>query len=121
VTRIRRPVFSRRLAALLASLASLLPVTPAVAADAAGAAAQAGDRVVYGTIVRVDGERLMLETRTKRTVAVDAHAAIADFRATILAPGRKVAVHGTVDKQGTFHAETIQRARDATDQWPEDR
>jgi hypothetical protein len=78
-------------------------------------------REIYGKIQSIKGTMVTLQTRTGRVVQVDAKPAMEAQRSAPLVVGRAVAVKGTVDKAGTFHAETLQRAKDSSILWPADR
>jgi hypothetical protein len=78
-------------------------------------------REIYGKIQSIKGTMITLQTRTGRVVQVDAKPAMEAQRSAPLVVGRAVAVKGTVDKAGIFHAETLQRAKDSSILWPADR
>jgi hypothetical protein len=74
-----------------------------------------------GRILSVNGKRLQIETRDKRTVEVDATPAVQSQRTSVLAAHGLITVVGAYDATGVLHAQTIQRAKNATTAWPADR
>lgn len=76
---------------------------------------------IYGTIRSVEGAKLTIETRVKKTIQVDTKAAAESQRAVVLVVGHAVLVHGTYDTKGVFHASSVQRAKSSPALWPEDK
>jgi hypothetical protein len=74
-----------------------------------------------GRILSVNGTRIQIETRDKRTVEVDATPAVQSQRTSVLAAHGLITVVGAYDAEGVLHAQTIQRAKNATTAWPVDR
>lgn len=78
-------------------------------------------REIYGKIQTIKGTLITLQTRTGNLVQVDAKGAMEAQRSAPLVVGRAIAVKGTIDKAGVFHAEILQRAKDSSTLWPADR
>lgn len=76
---------------------------------------------IFGIIRAMRGSQLTIETRDKRTVAVDATVAVKTYHSSHLAVGGAVIVQGTYDAKGVLHAEAIQRAKSSQATWPPDR
>ena len=76
---------------------------------------------IYGTIRSVEGAKLTIETRAKKTVQVDTKTANEAQRAVVLIIGHAVLVHGTYDAKGILHASSVQRAKPSPALWPEDK
>src|ERR1700752_1480222 len=76
---------------------------------------------VFGTIRNIKGSQLTIETRTGRLMQVDATEAIRAHLSVPLAEANTIEVRGTLDAQGVLHAETILRAMDLPELWPDDR
>jgi Domain of unknown function (DUF5666) len=75
----------------------------------------------YGTVRSVNGSQFTLETRTERTIQVDATTALETSRGLAPAAGRTVGVHGAFDNKGVLHAELLFRAKNSSAMWPADR
>ena len=89
--------------------------------SAVKSAEQKDTREIYGKIQSFKGTLVTLQTRTGSVVQVDAKPAMEAQRSVPLVVGRAIAVKGTVDKTGVFHAEILQRAKDSSVLWPADR
>lgn len=76
---------------------------------------------IYGTIRSVDGAKVTIETRAKKTIQVDTKAANEAQRAVVLVVGHAVLVRGAYDKKGVLHASSVQRAKLSPALWPEDK
>lgn len=76
---------------------------------------------IYGTIREIKGSKLTVETRTGKSVQVDATGAVQGHRCVPLVVGQAIDAVGTVDKAGVFHAESIQHAKQSSAVWPPDR
>lgn len=76
---------------------------------------------VTGTLLKIDGSRLTLRTRTGAVVAVDDSAAVRHERAADLVVGQAFNVHGSYDALGVLHAALIVRAKPSPGSWPPDR
>ncbi len=76
---------------------------------------------IYGTVRSVDGAKLSIETRAKKTIQVDTKAAAEAQRAVVLVVGHAVLVHGAYDAKGVLRASSIQRAKSSPALWPEDK
>ncbi|HWX79424.1 MAG TPA: hypothetical protein VNZ02_05020 [Steroidobacteraceae bacterium] len=74
-----------------------------------------------GKVVSLKGTMLEIETRDKRTVAVDAAPAIDSHRAYVLAVGALITAFGSYDQKGVLHAKGVTRAKRLPAAWPEDR
>jgi hypothetical protein len=75
---------------------------------------------VYGKLLRTQGSRFTIETRTGKTVHVDATTAIREDNINLVRVGHAVVARGTYDAQGVLHAETILRWKDSPSLWPPD-
>jgi hypothetical protein len=75
----------------------------------------------YGTIRKIEGSQLTIESRDGHMMQVDATGAINSSRTIILSVGRKVKVLGSYDTKGMLHAQSIQRAKTSSAGWPLDR
>lgn len=116
---------TRIIAAVLAgaisgTAAAAEPSTHAAPAPTEDAAA-VWEHQLTGSILSVDGTRLRIEARDKRTVEVDATPAVQSHRASVLSAHGLVTIVGAYDAKGVLHAQTIQRAKSATTAWPADR
>jgi len=76
---------------------------------------------IYGIIRSRTDSQLRVETRDKRTVVVDASAAISTSRASGIKVGGFICAWGSIDANGVFHAQTVQRAKSSAVAWPADR
>ena len=85
------------------------------------ARSEAPRHFVSGVVHRVKGTKFWLETRTGKSVQVDAAAAAKAERSATLSEGASVAAEGTLDKAGVLHAESVRRIKSAHTMWPEDR
>ena len=100
---------------------------PAPAQNAAQAPLQAkafektDKNEIYGTIREIKGSKLTIETRTGKSVQMDATAAVQGHRCVPLVVGQAIDAVGTADKAGVFHAESIQHAKPSSAVWPPDR
>jgi hypothetical protein len=106
--------------AISGAAAAAEPSTHAAPAPTDDAAA-VWEHQLTGSILSVDGTRLRIEARDKRTVEVDATPAVQSHRVSVLAAHGLVTVVGAYDAKGVLHAQTIQRAKSATTAWPVDR
>jgi hypothetical protein len=104
--------------AISTAAAAAEPSTHAAPTDDAAAV---WEHQLTGSILSVDGTRLRIEARDKRTVEVDATPAVQSHRASVLAAHGLVTVVGAYDAKGVLRAQTIQRAKNATTAWPVDR
>jgi hypothetical protein len=104
---------------LTAVFASGPGAAPGRAAPQAGAATER--HFVCGVVHNVSGARFALETRTGKTVQVDATSAIKAEKSAVLYEGLAVSAEGTVDKKGVLQAETVIRIKNARVMWPQDR
>jgi hypothetical protein len=90
-------------------------------AESEDAAAFAWDHRVTGKIVSIEGHILLLETRDKRTVSVDATPAInRHFSYMALRVGGPITAFGAYDSKGVLQAQAILRAKNYPS-WPVDR
>ena len=97
-------------------------VPPGLQAEKASSISTAGPpHELYGTVRSIKGSQLTIQTRTGRSVQVDAAAAIKAHLSVVPVLGHAVHVRGTSDKKGVLHAETILRAKDSPAGWPADR
>lgn len=76
---------------------------------------------IYGTIRSIDGDRVTIETRAKKTIQVDLKPAIEAHRSVVPTVGRSLQVRGTLDSKGVLHATMAQRAKDSAALWPDDK
>jgi len=77
-------------------------------------------REVSGTIVSIDGSKLVIKDRTGKIVQVDAAAAQQKSMTVPLVVDRAVEVKGTSDAHGVIHAQIILRAKGPSSMWPAD-
>ena len=83
--------------------------------------AKEAEHEIYGTIRSIEGDRLSIETRSRKIIQVDIKAAIEGHRSVVPVLGRSLAIRGTFDKKGALHASVVQRAKDSASLWPEDK
>jgi hypothetical protein len=74
-----------------------------------------------GKVLSLKGTMVEIETRDKRTVAVDAAPAIDSHRAYVFAVGALITAFGSYDQNGVLHAQGVVRAKRLPVAWPEDR
>jgi hypothetical protein len=74
-----------------------------------------------GKVVSLKGTMVEIETRDKRTVAVDAAPAFDSHRAYVVAVGAPITAFGSYDSKGVLHAKGVARAKRLPIAWPEDR
>jgi hypothetical protein len=98
-----------------------LGATPATTFAPVSSAAdpQAEGNLITGTVVRLDGARVVLRTRDGRAVTIDAAEAIRNQRAEMT--GVALTALGRRDGAGVFHATSISRAKDSPAAWDPDR
>ena len=103
--------------------ATASPAAPSSSAPAAAPTNSEGSYAhqIYGIIRSRTDSQLQVETRDKRTVVVDASAAISTFRASGIKLGGFICAWGSIDANGIFHAQTVQRAKSSAVAWPADR
>jgi hypothetical protein len=75
----------------------------------------------YGTIRKIEGSQLTIESRDGHMMQVDATDAIKSSRTIILSVGRTINLLGSYDTTGMLHAQSIQRAKSSSAGWPPDR
>lgn len=85
------------------------------------ASAAAVQHLICGVVHKLDGAKFALETRSGKTVQVDASAAVRAERSVTLYEGIAISASGTLDKGGALHAEMVNRIKSARATWPEDR
>ena len=96
-------------------------VTPQTATPHTASAAKDSTHDVYGTLRKVEGSRFTIETRTGKTIQVDATVAIEQGRMiNFPTVGHAVDARGTYDAKGVLHADTILRWKDSPALWPLD-
>jgi hypothetical protein len=83
--------------------------------------AEQASHQIYGYIRTIKDSTLTLETRDKRTIEVDATAAVKGFHTSPLVVGGAVIVQGSYDAKGVLHAKMIQRAKKSPGTWLADR
>ncbi|MGA2136536.1 MAG: hypothetical protein ABSH50_29950 [Bryobacteraceae bacterium] len=83
--------------------------------------AAAERHILCGIVHKVNGAKFALETRTGRTVQVDATSAIKAEKGATVYEGLAVSAEGTVDKKGVLQADNVTRIKSARVMWPEDR
>jgi hypothetical protein len=66
--------------------------------------------IVYGTIESIDAERLVVELRTGRMLAIDLTDALREHLTVVPYVGEGVMVRGTFDARGTLRAQVMLRA-----------
>jgi hypothetical protein len=76
---------------------------------------------VSGKVISVKDTQLQLETREKRSLQIDAGAAIKSNRVNNYYRGGLITVYGAYDAKGVLHAQSIQRAKNLPSAWPVDR
>ena len=76
---------------------------------------------LYGKVQSIKETMISIQTRTGTTVQVDSAVALKGERSAPIVVGHAICVRGTIDKKGVLHAESIQRAKDASAMWPADR
>jgi len=86
-----------------------------------GNPADKGVHDFYGTVRSVNGSQFTIETRTERTIHVDATMALETSRGLAPVAGRAVGVHGAFDNKGVLDAELLFRAKNSSAMWPADR
>ena len=94
---------------------------PSASQSEAQSADNGSPHQIYGIIRSVKGSQLVIETRDKRMVSVDATAAIKAYRTVVLAVDRTINASGTYDAKGVLHAERVQRAKSSPNSWLADR
>ena len=96
-------------------------ISPPVRSQSTPPGSEAPQHLISGVIHRVKGTKFRLETRTGKSVPVDAAAAVKAERSATFYEGASVAAEGTLDKAGVLHAERVRRIKSAHTMWPEDR
>jgi hypothetical protein len=77
---------------------------------------------VSGVVLKIDGDRLTIQTRSNNTVEIDATEAKKSLRYSAVIPvGSGVLAVGTYDTQGVMHAVTLWRMKASHATWPPDR
>jgi hypothetical protein len=72
---------------------------------------------IFGRITRIDTPQITIQPATGALVTVDTTAAVAADQSVPLVVGRAVHVFGSPDTDGLWHAQSIQRAKDAPALW----
>jgi hypothetical protein len=72
---------------------------------------------IFGRITRIDRPQITIQPATGALVIVDTTAAVAADQSVPLVVGRAVHVFGSPDADGLWHAQSIQRAKDAPALW----
>jgi hypothetical protein len=72
---------------------------------------------IFGRITRIDTSQITIQPATGAPVTVDTTTAVAADQSVPLVVGRAVHVFGPRDAAGLWHAQTIQRAKDAPALW----
>jgi hypothetical protein len=72
---------------------------------------------LFGRIVRIDTPQITIQSATGVLVRVDTTAAVAADQSVLLVVGRAVHVLGAPDTEGLWHAQSIERAKDAPALW----
>lgn len=75
---------------------------------------------IFGAISSINGSQFTLQTRTGSLITVDASVAIQNDLSNGVEVGGAVDVQGTIDSSGVLLANSIQRAKDSPDLWPND-
>ena len=81
----------------------------------------AGSHIVFATIRHVDGSRVTTQTRDGKELIIETTPAVQSSRVISLVPGRVIQVMGVYDDNGTLKADSIQRAKPTSAEWPLDR
>ena len=66
--------------------------------------------ILWGNVLKIDGNHLVLELRTGKTLDVDATSAVKAGQARIVAPGEPAKISGVVKPDGSFDASFVWRA-----------
>ncbi len=86
-----------------------------------GLAAPTGPAVeLFGTISKVQGNQLIIETRDGKQLTIDATPALTAQESTPLVDGRAVDILGTEELGGVVRADVIRHAKDAPTSWGAD-
>jgi hypothetical protein len=72
---------------------------------------------IFGKITRIDIPQISIQPASGALVIVDTTDAFAAHQSVPLEVGRAVHVFGPVDATGTWHAQTIERAKDDPALW----
>jgi hypothetical protein len=91
-----------------------LPTPPKTGTDGWG-------RRLYGVVRRVQGSRLIVETRRGEEVTVDRTAAQDAEASAVAVVGQSLLIRGDYDAEGVLHAASVQRAKSAPALWQPDR
>ena len=96
--------------------------TTAATAEAHVARAEAPEEhQVSGVVLKIDGNRLTIQTRTNKTVEIDATEAKASFHYSVVIPvGDAVVAVGSYDANGVMHAAIVYRTKRSPTTWPPD-
>ena len=73
-----------------------------------------------GNVRKIDGNRLTIETRDKKTVQVDTTEAQRSFHHSVIAVGSAVTTAGSYDADGVLQAVFVFRTKPAPAAWPPD-
>lgn len=113
----------RQLLTLAFALAALIAGPPAIAQAQKKVDEKNTEAVheVYGKVQSIKEMMITIQTRTGSTVEVDSAGALKADRSSPIVVGHAICARGTIDKKGVLHAESIQRAKEATAMWPADR
>jgi hypothetical protein len=76
---------------------------------------------ISGTLRKIEGTRLTLETRDRKMVEVETAKAQAGSRYAVPAVGKGVTAAGSYDANGLLQAESVARTKAASATWPPDR
>jgi len=76
---------------------------------------------VSGTLRKIDGTRVILETRDHKMVEVDVSKARDAAKYAVVGVGNGVTVAGSSGAKGVLQAETVWRVKNAPATWPPDR
>lgn len=79
------------------------------------------EHLIFGTVTRVEGQHITLETRDHKKVELDFSKAQAAGHYAVVAVGNGVMAAGSYDKKGGLHAETVYRVKPYPETWPKDR
>ncbi|MHB8501644.1 MAG: hypothetical protein ACYDCG_20435 [Candidatus Acidiferrales bacterium] len=80
-----------------------------------------GSHIVFATVRHVDGSRVTAQTRDGKELIIDTTPALQSSRVITLVPGRVIQAMGVYDNKGTLKADSIQRAKATSAEWPADR